>query len=178
MVEQTQPPSEPMQPPVQPPGTTKFCQACGETIDYRAEICPKCGVRQAVVGAAAGWTQPTVPVAAPTTKYCHACRAEIDYRAEICPKCGVRQAVLGASSGGLTSGDATTRTGKSKLIASLLAIFLGGFGIHKFYLGDTTQGVIYLIFFWTVIPAIVGFVEGLIWLTQKNEIWLAKYGDR
>ena len=165
MVEQTQPPS-----------ATKYCQACGEVIDVRAEMCPKCGVRQAA--GATGWVQPSAPVAAPATKYCHACRAEIDYRAEICPKCGVRQAVVGASSGGLTSGDATTRTGKSKLIASLLAIFLGGFGIHKFYLGDTTQGVIYLIFFWTVIPAIIGFVEGIIWLTQKNEIWLAKYGDR
>jgi hypothetical protein len=27
-------------------------------------------------------------------------------------------------------------------------------------------------------PGILGFVEEIIWLTQKNEIWLAKYGDR
>jgi len=76
------------------------------------------------------------------------------------------------------SGDATTRTGKSKLAASLIAIFLGGLGIHKFYLGDTTLGVVYLIFFWTFIPAILGLIEGIIWLTQSNEVWLAKYGDR
>ena len=64
------------------------------------------------------------------------------------------------------------------MAASLLAIFLGGFGIHKFYLGDTTLGVVYLLLFWTFIPAIIGFIEGIIWLTQSNEAWLAKYGDR
>jgi TM2 domain-containing membrane protein YozV len=76
------------------------------------------------------------------------------------------------------SGDATTRTGKSKLASSLLAIFLGWLGIHKFYLGDTKMGVIYLIFFWTAIPGVVGLIEGIIWLTQSDEVWLAKYGDR
>jgi len=29
---------------------TKFCHACGASIDARAEICPKCGVRQVVAG--------------------------------------------------------------------------------------------------------------------------------
>jgi len=81
-------------------------------------------------------------------------------------------------SGGITSGDPTTRTGKSKLVAALLAIFLGGFGVHKFYLGDTKLGVVYLVFFWTFIPAVIGFIEGLIWLTQSNEAWMARYGDR
>jgi TM2 domain-containing membrane protein YozV len=82
------------------------------------------------------------------------------------------------STGIAVSGDATTRTGKSKLAASLIAIFLGGLGIHKFYLGDTALGVVYLIFCWTFIPAIIGLVEGIIWLTQSNDIWLTKYGDR
>lgn len=27
-------------------GPTKFCVACGQTVDARAEICPACGVRQ------------------------------------------------------------------------------------------------------------------------------------
>lgn len=27
---------------------TKFCSKCGEKIDIEAEICPKCGVRQAL----------------------------------------------------------------------------------------------------------------------------------
>ena len=160
-----------------PPVAAKFCHACGETIDVRAELCPKCGVRQAMSGAAFG-TSAAEPAAAPNRKYCYACRAEIDYRAEICPKCGVRQPSLSGGSGGLIVGDAVTRTGKTKLVASLLAIFLGGFGVHKFYLGDKGLGVLYLVFFWTFIPAIVGFIEGVLWLTQSNEVWLAKYRDR
>jgi TM2 domain-containing membrane protein YozV len=78
----------------------------------------------------------------------------------------------------VAAGDAVTRTGKTKLAASLLAILLGGLGIHKFYLGDTTLGVVYLVFFWTFIPALIGFIEGIMWLTQSNDVWLAKYGDR
>ena len=39
----------------------------------------------------------------------------------------------------------TTSSGKSKIAAGLLAIFLGGLGIHKFYLGYTVPGVIFLL---------------------------------
>ncbi len=162
----------------QPPGATKYCHACGATIDMRAELCPRCGVRQGTAAGGSRWGQPASQGAPPSSKFCYACQARIDYRAEICPRCGVRQPALGGVAGGLTLGDITTRSGKSKLAASLLAIFLGSFGIHKFYLGDTTLGIVYLIFFWTGIPGIIGFVEGIIWLTQSNEAWLAKYGDR
>ena len=48
---------------------------------------------------------------------------------------------------------------KDELVGVLLALFLGGFGIHKFYMGQTGAGVLYLIFSWTGIPAIIGFVE-------------------
>lgn len=34
---------------------------------------------------------------------------------------------------------------KSKLVAILLALFLGGWGVHDFYLGYTTNGVIKII---------------------------------
>ena len=45
--ERTNPASgpEPATPPASP-RPTKFCHACGATIDQQAEICPKCGVRQ------------------------------------------------------------------------------------------------------------------------------------
>ena len=35
--------------------------------------------------------------------------------------------------------------GKNKLVAALLAFFLGGFGVHHFYLGSTMAGVICLV---------------------------------
>ena len=38
----------------------------------------------------------------------------------------------------------------------MLAILVGAFGAHKFYLGKNGQGILYLLFFWTAIPAIIG----------------------
>lgn len=65
---------------------------------------------------------------------------------------------------------------KSKVVAGVLALFLGGLGIHKFYCGRIGTGIVYLIFFWTFIPAIVGFIEGIIYLVQRNDkIFTKKY---
>lgn len=65
---------------------------------------------------------------------------------------------------------------KSKTTAALLALFLGGLGVHKFYLGKTGIGVIYLIFCWTYIPAIVGMIEGFMFLAQSKAEFYSKYG--
>lgn len=64
---------------------------------------------------------------------------------------------------------------RNKYIAALLAIFLGLFGIHKFYLGQKTAGIIYLIFFWTGIPEILGIIEGIIYLFTSEESFNKKY---
>ena len=58
---------------------------------------------------------------------------------------------------------------KSKIAAGLLAIFFGGLGIHKFYLGKVGMGIIYLLFCWTTIPAFIGFIEGIIYLCSNDE---------
>ena len=52
---------------------------------------------------------------------------------------------------------------KDKTTAILLALFLGGLGIHHFYLGHYGRGILYLIFCWTGIPAILGVVDALIY---------------
>ncbi|HIW31308.1 MAG TPA: TM2 domain-containing protein [Candidatus Paenibacillus intestinavium] len=67
---------------------------------------------------------------------------------------------------------------KSKVVAGILGILLGGLGIHKFYLGKIFQGILYLIFCWTYIPAIVGFIEGIIYLCTSDENFARKYGKR
>jgi TM2 domain-containing membrane protein YozV len=51
------------------------------------------------------------------------------------------------------------RAHKDEVVGVLLALFLGDFGIHHFYLRRNTAGIIYLIFFWTSIPAILGLIE-------------------
>ena len=41
----------------------------------------------------------------------------------------------------------------------LLALFVGGFGIHKFWLSEIVPGVLYLLFCWTFIPSIIALIE-------------------
>jgi TM2 domain-containing membrane protein YozV len=48
---------------------------------------------------------------------------------------------------------------RDEVVGILLALFLGGFGIHHFYLRRTGLGVLYLLFFWTPFPWILGFIE-------------------
>ena len=65
--------------------------------------------------------------------------------------------------------------GKSKVVAGLLAIFLGGIGIHKFYLGKVGWGITYLLFSWTGIPMILGFIEGLIYFIESDSNFNKKF---
>lgn len=66
---------------------------------------------------------------------------------------------------------------KSKTVAALLAFFLGGVGAHKFYLGKNGQGILYLIFVWTWIPAILGLIEGISYIVNSQEEFDAKYNN-
>jgi TM2 domain-containing membrane protein YozV len=53
---------------------------------------------------------------------------------------------------------------KSKLVAGLLGIFLGGFGVGRFYMGDTKTGVLQLVV--TIVTCglggIWGFIDGIL----------------
>jgi TM2 domain-containing membrane protein YozV len=113
------------------------------------------------------WGNPGYGAGVPM-KYCFSCGRTLDARAEICPSCGARQpwsAAVGA------------RPRRDRIVAALLAIFLGNFGIHKFYLGQIGRGILYLIFSWTGIPGVIGFVEGIIFLTKSDAQWAAEFGD-
>ena len=57
---------------------------------------------------------------------------------------------------------------KNKYVAALLAFFLGGFGIHKFYLGQSGAGALYFLFSWTAIPIVIGVIDGLTYLFQSQ----------
>jgi TM2 domain-containing membrane protein YozV len=81
-----------------------------------------------------------------------------------CPRCGVRQP------------DVVHQEPKSRPIAILLALLLGAFGVHRFYVGPISWGVAYLIFFWTGIPAFLAWLEALYWLTRSDVEWAQKYG--
>lgn len=48
---------------------------------------------------------------------------------------------------------------RNRVVAFLLTLFLGGFGAHRYYLGEIKIGILYTLFVWTAIPAVVALVE-------------------
>jgi TM2 domain-containing membrane protein YozV/RNA polymerase subunit RPABC4/transcription elongation factor Spt4 len=82
--------------------------------------------------------------------FCHNCGQATSAGAQVCVNCGVK----------LAGGDEQ----KSKLAAGLLGIFLGGLGIHRFYLGYTTMGIIQIVVSLITCGAgsIWGFIEGIL----------------
>jgi TM2 domain-containing membrane protein YozV len=48
---------------------------------------------------------------------------------------------------------------RDEVVGVLLALFLGSFGLHHFYLRRNGMGILYACFFWTGIPGIIGFFE-------------------
>lgn len=183
----------------------KICQKCGNAnpsaTGAELEACPACGAiysrveaaivakarsatavaqAQSVAAAVSAPAEPAEPAAStvqPRTKradekFCSECGSVINAKSEICPKCGVRQMASPMAS---PLGQ-TTASGKNKVVAGVLALLLGGIGVHKFYLGKGFQGILYLVFFWTFIPAIFGLVEGLNYLLMSEKTFFERYG--
>ena len=98
-------------------------------------------------------------------KYCVGCGKQLHVSALACPGCGAPQRSASGAVGR-----------KSRVTAALLAFFLGGLGVHKFYLGRAGWGILYLLFFWTFIPAVIAFIEFIIYLTMSDEAFAEKYG--
>lgn len=60
----------------------------------------------------------------------------------------------------------------------ILAVFLGGIGIHKFYLRKTKQGILYLLFCWTYIPGILALIEAAMIFFSTDARFEEKYNCR
>lgn len=67
---------------------------------------------------------------------------------------------------------------KEKTIAIVLALFLGGFGAHKFYLNRPGAGVMYALFFWTFIPALLALIDLIVLLTMKDSAFDREYNGQ
>jgi TM2 domain-containing membrane protein YozV len=131
--------------------------------------------------------------------FCRNCAKEIDDKAIVCVNCGVppiAEAKYCDNCGKPTQANqvmctgcgvmvATNRGQKSKLVAGLLAIFLGGIGAHKFYLGYSKEALIYLGFsiiggaisggVLTTIMVIIALIEGVIYLTRTDSDFQREY---
>ena len=105
-------------------------------MDNNAAVCVKCGV-----------------AAGNGTNFCPNCGKETVPGAAVCTNCGIALAQPVAAS-----------QQKSKLTAGLLGLFLGGWGIHNFYLGNTSRAILQLVL--TIlscgVASLWGFIEGIL----------------
>lgn len=108
-----------------------FCRNCGNQMDNLAAVCVKCGVP-----------------AGQGVNFCPNCGKQTAPGAVVCISCGISlsQVIQGAQ--------------KSKLTAGLLGIFLGAWGVHNFYLGNTKRGIIQIVV--TLVTCGVGGLWGLV----------------
>jgi TM2 domain-containing membrane protein YozV len=135
-----------------------FCRECGKKINENAVACISCGVD---------------PKKA--SNFCGACGVKTKANQIVCIKCGVS---LGSSSSGETGE-------KNKMIAFLLALFLGVWGIHKFYLGYNNQGIIMLVcgtigWFLLIPPfvmAIIALIEAIMYISKSDDEFKRVYVD-
>lgn len=80
---------------------------------------------------------------------------------------------------------------KNKTVAGTLALMLGVFGVHRFYLGKKIQGILHLVlFFFTLlitveedvpmimIPALLGFIDAVLFFVMPQTDFDAKYNSR
>ena len=100
-----------------------FCRNCGNEVDEKAVACMKCGHNPKT-----------------GSKHCPNCGVAVELGQIVCVKCG----------GALASGQDVVMSDqvlepKDKTRYLLLAIFLGGLGIHNFYAGYTNRAVLQLL---------------------------------
>ncbi len=121
-----------------------YCRNCGKPIDEQAAICVACGYKNG-----------------DGNNYCSHCGAKVDGGAQVCLACGY--ALVRKNAQNATVGE------KSKLTAGLLGIFLGGFGVHSFYLGNKGKGVgqIFASLCTCGFGSLWGLIEGILILCGK-----------
>lgn len=104
-------------------------------------------------------------------KYCSGCAKVLHKDARVCPGCGAPQMATYAP-----AASPYPRSPKNKGVAIVLALLLGGFGIHKFYLNQVGLGILYLVFCWTFVPAIIAIVEAIVYAVMDEDVFHEKYG--
>ena len=104
---------------------------------------------------------------------CKECGNLISENATACPKCGhPTNDEISPRPNYMVNNYASN---KSKTTAGILALLLGGIGIHYVYCGKALPGFVFLLLFWTGIPAILAFVQAIMMFTMTQEQFYYKY---
>ena len=117
-----------------------YCKNCGNPIDPNAAVCLNCGCAKGT-----------------GLSYCANCGQPVAPGAAVCTNCGFATNQVAVPN----------PNAKSKLVAGLLGIFLGCFGVHNFYLGYTGKAVAQVLisvlscFTLSFVSGVWGLVEGI-----------------
>jgi len=64
---------------------------------------------------------------------------------------------------------------KHKPFAILMAVFLGGLGIHRFYIGQKKKGWWYLAFSWTLVPTVISWFDAILFNSMDYSEFNRRY---
>jgi len=133
-----------------------FCTKCGSSNDDNSQLCIQCQAPLPVIGGRAtayqgdrqqGFQMGYEPIQPPAPMYGY--QANQDWQK------------LGAD---------------KKIICGICGILVGGFGVHKFILGYTNEGIIQLVLGLCFgIGGLIGIIEGIIYLTKSDEEFVQTY---
>ena len=102
-----------------------FCRNCGEALNENQAICLKCGV---AVGEG--------------KKHCANCGAEVSENAAVCLACGCSIKEDAKKNKEVNA----NLNGQDKMTMILVCLFLGGFGVHNFMMGEKKKGILKIVF--------------------------------
>ncbi len=122
-----------------------YCQHCGAQHEEGAVVCLKCGFA----------------IGTGERHYCSNCGTAVEPGQAVCVACGAALSATASNIG---------KSNRSKLVAGILGLLLGAYGIHNFYIGKTKRAVIQLVVtlctcgLGSVPMGIWGLVEGIFFL--------------
>jgi TonB family protein len=99
--------------------------------------------------------------------FCRGCAKEIHESAPVCPHCGCQQ----------FDQRNTSTPVKSQNVTVVLAVLIGALGVHRFYLGKILTGVLYLLFCWTGIPALLAYIEAVVYTFTSQDSWARQHNN-
>lgn len=123
-----------------------YCKQCGENVNPNQAICIKCGTK---VGDG--------------NNYCSNCGKSIDSSASVCLNCGFA----------VKSKD--DLNGQNRMVLAVVALLIGGFGIHNFMMGESKKGIVKILLCWTGISSIIALIDAIKLFTDKYEVDTDKY---
>ena len=147
-----------------PPSANTFCTNCGRPVSEQAVACMSCGAR---------------PIG--HKKFCRQCGVALNPEQVVCVRCGAGISAAGASRSVGVGGHTGNSGQKNKLVAGLLAIFLGGIGAHKYYMGSWGWGIVFTAsviltgFILGIVTSIIALVEGIMFLVMSEDTFAEKY---